>query len=114
MKLAVIRVRGLVHVRHDMKQTLDLMGLKKKNNCTIIEDTAVAKGMIKKVQHFITWGPINEEALTALNKRKGKKVFALTPPRKGFGRKGIKMPFKLGGALGDRGEKINDLLMRMV
>ena len=41
-----------------------------------------------------------------------KPVFRLHPPRKGY--RSIKRPFKLGGAFGYRGEKINDLLLRMM
>tara|TARA_Y100000310_G_C20690729_1_gene822017 strand:- start:1257 stop:1730 length:474 start_codon:yes stop_codon:yes gene_type:complete len=40
--------------------------------------------------------------------------FKLTPPSKGFGRKGIKKPFSMGGALGYRMNKINDLIKRMI
>ncbi|MEM4662594.1 MAG: 50S ribosomal protein L30 [Candidatus Diapherotrites archaeon] len=36
------------------------------------------------------------------------------PPKKGYGRKGIKKSFSVGGALGYRGNKINDLISRMV
>ncbi|MDD3159701.1 MAG: 50S ribosomal protein L30 [Candidatus ainarchaeum sp.] len=43
-----------------------------------------------------------------------KNCFRLSPPKKGFERKGIKRPFKLGGALGNRNEKINDLIKRMI
>jgi large subunit ribosomal protein L30 len=43
-----------------------------------------------------------------------KNVFRLHPPRKGYERGGIKKPFKLGGALGFRGEKINELIARMM
>jgi len=43
-----------------------------------------------------------------------KGFFRLAPPRKGFERKGIKLPFSLGGALGYRKDKINDLLQRMI
>ena len=43
-----------------------------------------------------------------------KKFFRLSPPRKGFGRKGIKFAFTKGGALGYRGIKINDLIKRML
>jgi large subunit ribosomal protein L30 len=42
------------------------------------------------------------------------KVFRLSPPRGGFERKGIKTPFTMGGALGNRKEKINDLIKRMI
>ena len=40
-----------------------------------------------------------------------KPVFRLHPPRKGY--EGIKRSFKEGGALGYRGEKINQLIRRM-
>ncbi|MBU0761947.1 MAG: 50S ribosomal protein L30 [Candidatus Altiarchaeota archaeon] len=43
-----------------------------------------------------------------------KNYFRLNPPKKGFERGGIKYPFSVGGALGYRGEKINDLVGRMV
>lgn len=43
-----------------------------------------------------------------------KRVFRLKPPRKGFERKGIKKQFSIGGALGYRGKKINELIKKMV
>lgn len=43
-----------------------------------------------------------------------KPFFRLGMPRSGFERKGIKVPFSLGGALGYRKDKINDLIKRMV
>lgn len=43
-----------------------------------------------------------------------KPVFRLHPPRKGYDKAGIKKPFSVGGALGYRGEKINDLLEKMM
>ncbi|MBU2637558.1 MAG: 50S ribosomal protein L30 [Nanoarchaeota archaeon] len=43
-----------------------------------------------------------------------KPFFKLCPPVKGFERKGIKMPFSLGGALGYRKDQINDLLEKML
>tara|TARA_Y100000310_G_scaffold315526_1_gene366183 strand:- start:499 stop:981 length:483 start_codon:yes stop_codon:yes gene_type:complete len=43
-----------------------------------------------------------------------KKFFKLHPPLGGFERVGIKKSFSVGGALGYRGEKINDMIKRMV
>jgi large subunit ribosomal protein L30 len=43
-----------------------------------------------------------------------KLFFKLSPPEGGFERKGIKQPFSMGGVLGYRKEKINELLMRMI
>ncbi len=43
-----------------------------------------------------------------------KPYFRLKPPVKGFEKGGIKKPFSLGGVLGYRKEKINDLIKRMI
>jgi large subunit ribosomal protein L30 len=41
-------------------------------------------------------------------------VCRLHPPRGGYERKGIKISFNLGGALGYRGDKINKLISKML
>ena len=43
-----------------------------------------------------------------------KLYFRLKPPVKGFERKGIKTPFSIGGVIGYRKDKINNLLLRML
>ncbi len=43
-----------------------------------------------------------------------KLFFRLKPPTKGFERGGIKTPFSMGGVLGYRRDKINDLIQRML
>lgn len=43
-----------------------------------------------------------------------KLFFRLNPPVKGFERGGIKKPFSIGGVLGYRGAKINELIKRML
>jgi len=53
-----------------------------------------------------------EKSKTKLKDIGIKVPFRLHPPRKGY--KSIKKPFSLGGDLGNRKEKINDLLERMI
>ena len=43
-----------------------------------------------------------------------KPFFKLSPPAKGFERGGTKKPYSMGGVLGYRKEKINDLIKRML
>lgn len=43
-----------------------------------------------------------------------KKFFKLHPPIGGYERKGTKKPYSLGGSLGYRKEKINELIRKMV
>jgi large subunit ribosomal protein L30 len=118
-KLAVILVRGLVGVRHDIKETLAYLNLRKKHACVIVDDTPTIRGMLKKSQAYITFGPITEETLKELVTKRGEKskenkIFFLAPPVGGFERKGIKQSFTVGGVLGDRKEAINDLLKKMM
>lgn len=113
--LAAVRVRGLTGVKHYFTETMAYLNLHKKNFCVLVENNPSVSGMLKKVKDFITWGEIDSETMELLKKRdKGKKFFRLSPPRKGFGRKGIKTPFTMGGALGYRGKEINDLIKRMI
>jgi large subunit ribosomal protein L30 len=139
-KVAIILVRGKVTFSQPVKDTLKMLNLPRKNSCTVVEDTPINRGMIKKVKDFTTYGEIDEETFKELVDKRGEEVnnrtsdsknkynynfveingkkyksyFRLNPPRKGFGRKGIKIAFKIGGALGDRKEKINDLIKRML
>ena len=139
-KIAVILVRGLVDVKTTIKDTLKMLHLTRKNNCIVITDNEVNRGMVKKAKDYITWGEIDPDTFKELvekrgeefkqrltdgkqkypfrflevNDKKYKRYFRLNPPRKGFGRKGIKMPFNKSGALGNRQEKINDLIKRML
>ena len=43
-----------------------------------------------------------------------KTYFRLKPPTGGFERKGIKLPYSMGGTVGYRREKINDLIKKMI
>ena len=43
-----------------------------------------------------------------------KTFFKLCPPKGGFETKGIKQPYSLGGVLGYRKDKINELILKML
>jgi len=113
-KIAVVRIRGTTRIRRDFVETLKLLNLNKKNSCVVLDSLPGVLGMVKKVKDFVAWGEVNEDTANLLAPRKKGKFFALMPPKGGFEKKGIKMPFNKGGALGYRGDKINDLLKRMV
>lgn len=112
MKLAIVQIKGTIGANHRVRDTLRMLGLGKPNRCVIKEDTPSLRGMIQKAETYITWGPADEKTLGSLPK--DQTTFGLNPPKKGYGRKGIKMPFKFGGGYGDRKEKINDLITRML
>lgn len=116
-KLAIIRVRGKVNISHDIKKTFDLLKLSAQNTCVVVPANAVMTGMAKKLESYTTYGTVNDETLKLLQeKRKGteENVFKLSPPKKGYGRKGIKKAYSVSGALGNRKDDINELIKRMI
>lgn len=123
-KLAVVRVRGNVGIDYRIKSTLSMLNLHNQHFCSVYSPTPSILGMLKKVKDYVTWGEIDSETFTLLiDKRATKqgtkdnvqnKFYRLNCPLRGFGRKGIKKPFSTGGALGYRGEKINELIKRMI
>jgi large subunit ribosomal protein L30 len=138
--VAVILVRGTVKTPQKVKDTLSMLKLNRKNHCVVLNVTPSLQGMLQKVKDYITWGEISDETFKELldkrgaefkargsdsknkysykqfesGKKKYKPYFRLNPPRKGFGRKGIKVSFQAGGGLGYRGDKMNNLIMRML
>jgi len=122
--LAVIRIRGEINIKGDIKDTLDMLRLRRKHACVVIEKNASNLGMLQKVKDYSTWGEIDEGTLKLLIEKRAemnpedpkrtKPYFRLSPPRGGFERKGIKTSFQRGGALGYRGKDINNLIKRMI
>lgn len=140
-QLAAVRVRGLTGIKRDVVETMKMLRLYKNNFCSVLPNNKLYAGMLRRAKDYITWGELNEETFKTLvdkrgeefvgretdskkkikyndfvivNNKKIKKYFRLSPPRKGFERKGVKYSFQQGGALGYRGEKINDLIKRMI
>ncbi len=114
-KLAAVKVRGVINAATPLKDTLKMLKLHRTNYCVILENNPSNQGMLKMAKDYLTWGEINEETLKLLIQKYGEpKFYRLNPPKKGYGRKGIKTSFTNSGALGYRGEKINDLIQRMI
>jgi large subunit ribosomal protein L30 len=125
-KIAIIRIRGSIRVKKEINDTLNMLRLYRRNYCVVLSGTPSILGMLKKIKDYIAWGEINDKTLKLLKEKRlektknkegkvvEKKFFRLHPPRRGFERKGTKVSFEVGGALGYRGDKINDLIKRMI
>ena len=139
---AVIRIKSSVGLRKDVKDTFSMLRLNRKMHCVVLKDSENVKGMLQKVRNWSTYGEIDDKVLRHLIEKRGRKlgdkrlkkeevdeifkkvketgkvqkeikpVFRLTPPSKGF-KKSIKQHYPKG-ELGYRGEKINELLKRMI
>ena len=67
-----------------------------------------------KISSFLDLAEKLEKGEITLETLNIKKPFRMRPPSRGYGRAGIKKSFKVGGALGYRGEAINALIERML
>jgi len=137
--MAAVRIRGAFMMRKEVKDTLKMMRLNRKNHCVLIRVTDSSKGMLQKTKDYLTFGEISEKVLREMIIKRGrigsrkltseeaenavkeamtegklksiKPVFRLTPASGGF--REIKQFFPRG-ELGYRGEKINELLEKMI
>ncbi len=74
MVYAVIRVRGTVNIKPDIKKTMQMLRLTRANHCVLLEENAVYKGMLQMVKDYTTWGEINKETLIKLLSARGKLI----------------------------------------
>ncbi len=119
--IAAIRMRGVVGARKEAEDTLRMLGLKKKYNLAMLPRNDSILGMIKKAEHMLTWGEVDNELMKELKEKYGKPIDAqsasfsvkinLKPPRKGL--KSVKKRWPKGD-VGYRGAAINDLIKRMM
>lgn len=124
--LAAILIRGPVHVDREVVDTLYYLRLRNKHTCVVLANSPTITGMLKRCSNYIAWGEISQETLQELKNRRTKTTisangtpqpkpyFRLHPPRGGFERKGIKVPFTQGGSIGYRGQAINALIKKML
>ncbi|MGP8077443.1 MAG: 50S ribosomal protein L30 [Thermoplasmata archaeon] len=140
----VVRVRGTIHARHDITQTLAQLHLTRPNHATVIPENPTMRGMLFKVQGYVTWGEAEPATVGQLLEARGETVEGQrVPPGKELpelakavvdrglpaaeslkplfrlrppkgGWKSTKKTFARGGALGYRGVKINELVHRML
>ena len=66
MAWMVVRVRGTIHARHDIVETLQFLHLTRPNHATVLPEAASFQGMLTKVQGYVTWGEAEPETVGLL------------------------------------------------
>ena len=124
--IAGVLIRTLIGRHPDIQKTLKLLKLEKRMVCVVLKNTPQNHGMLKKVKDLVAFGEIDDATFKELQTKRGKKSvdskgnektntrFNLHPPRGGFERKGIKIDYISGGALGYRGAAMKALITKMV
>ena len=70
--LAAVKVRGTVSAQREARETLDLLLLSKTNYAVLVRSSPSIKGMLKRVQSYVTWGEISKETLVDLLTKRGR------------------------------------------
>lgn len=70
----VLRIRGRVDVRKDIKETLKRLNLHKKFHATIVPDTPSYRGMLHKAKDYIAYGPADKETVKKMLEARGRLI----------------------------------------
>ena len=71
MAWMVVRVRGTIHARHDIVETLRNLHLTRANHATIVPEAASFRGMLYTVQGYVTWGEAEPETVDLVLRERG-------------------------------------------
>lgn len=71
---AIIRLRGSVNTKPDIKDTLKMLRLNQINHCVVVPDTPPYRGMIQKVKDYVAYGPVNAETMALILENRGRIV----------------------------------------
>jgi large subunit ribosomal protein L30 len=71
MAWMVVRVRGTIHARHDVVETLRYLHLNRPNHATVVAEAASFRGMLTTVQGYVTWGEADPETVGLLLAQRG-------------------------------------------
>ena len=72
VRIAVVRLRGLADVAPEVERTLDLLRLRRRFACVVIDDRESYRGMLQVVKDWVTWGEIDRETLILLLRHRGR------------------------------------------
>ncbi|VVB72170.1 50S ribosomal protein L30 [uncultured archaeon] len=69
---AIVRLRGEVNVRPEIKATLGMLRIHSVNHCVIVKEDPHYRGMIQKVKDYVAWGKIDDDTLAMLLEKRGR------------------------------------------
>jgi large subunit ribosomal protein L30 len=71
---AIVRLRGSVKTKPQIKETLKLLRLNRINHCVVVEDNPNYAGMIQVVKDYVAFGKVDAETLAVILENRGKLV----------------------------------------
>ncbi len=72
MTYAVVRIRGHVTQRPEIKDTLRYLRLHRSNHCVLVPETPAMLGMLRRAKDYITWGEVEPTVAAMLLVRRAR------------------------------------------
>jgi large subunit ribosomal protein L30 len=69
---AVVRVRGKVGLRAEVRDTMRMLRLTRANHCVVVPATPSVEGMLRRTKDYVTWGEVDAELLARVLLRHGR------------------------------------------
>ncbi len=69
---AIVRLRGEVNLRPEIRDTLNMLRISRINHCVVVKEDPHFRGMIQKVKDYVAWGKIDETTLVMLLEKRGR------------------------------------------
>lgn len=70
--LIAVKVRGTISAQREARETLQFLHLLHTNHAVIIDSRASYKGMLKRVQSYVTWGEASKETVSMMLQKRGR------------------------------------------
>lgn len=70
--LAVVRIRGTVSAMKEARETLELLRLTHTNHAVLIDSRPAYKGMLQRVNNYVTWGEPTKETVVSMLQKRGR------------------------------------------
>jgi large subunit ribosomal protein L30 len=70
--LVVVKIRGLVSAQREARETLMFLHLTHTNHAVLIDSRPAYKGMLQRVNSYVTWGEPTKETVTMMLQKRAR------------------------------------------
>ncbi len=70
--LVVVKIRGTVRAQKETRETLDFLHLAQTNHAVLIDSRPAYKGMLQRVNSYITYGEVTKETVALMLQKRAR------------------------------------------
>ena len=70
--VVVVRIRGTISAMKEARETLELLRLTHTNHAVLIDSRPAYKGMLQRVNNYVTWGEPTKETVVSMLQKRGR------------------------------------------